>query len=87
MVKKRSFLASIMFFLLIYVIITMVWQLLEIFIYGKIETRNVDTIIAIFLAFSIYMNVKFTLLLMTSNKEKTNGITTEMTQKEKNDFY
>jgi len=65
----------------------MVWQLLEIFIYGKIETRNVDTIIAIFLAFSIYMNVKFTLLLMTSNKEKTNGITTEMTQKEKNDFY
>lgn len=39
-------------------VVTFVWQILELVIYGKIEPRDVDTIIGLVLGISIYMNIK-----------------------------
>lgn len=39
-------------------IITLMWQLLEFMYYGYIETRRVDSFIAVVLAYSLYYNLK-----------------------------
>lgn len=36
--------------------ITVLWQLLELFVYGEIRPSEVDTIIALLLGMSVYMN-------------------------------
>lgn len=38
--------------------ITVLWQLLELFVYGEIRPSEVDTIIALLLGMSVYMNFK-----------------------------
>ena len=38
--------------------ITVLWQLLELFVYGEIRPSEVDTIIAILLGISLYINLK-----------------------------
>ncbi|MDY5098776.1 MULTISPECIES: hypothetical protein [Clostridia] len=39
-------------------VVTFSWQILELSIHGKIERRGLDTIIALVLGMSIYLNVK-----------------------------
>ena len=38
--------------------ITVLWQLLELFVYGEIRPSEVDTIIALLLGVSVYINLK-----------------------------
>ena len=38
--------------------ITVLWQLLELFVYGEIRPSEVDTIIAMLLGVSVYINLK-----------------------------
>ena len=38
--------------------ITVLWQLLELFVYGEIRPSEVDTIIALLLGISLYTNLK-----------------------------
>ena len=38
--------------------ITVLWQLLELFVYGEIIPSEVDTIIALLLGMSVYTNLK-----------------------------
>ena len=38
--------------------ITVLWQLLELFVYGEIRPSEVDTIIAMLLGISLYINLK-----------------------------
>ena len=38
--------------------ITVLWQLLELFVYGEIRPSKVDTIIALLLGISLYTNLK-----------------------------
>ena len=38
--------------------ITVLWQLLELFVYGEIRPSEVDTIIALLLGMSVYTNLK-----------------------------
>lgn len=38
--------------------ITVLWQLLELFVYGEIRPSEVDTIIALLLGISLYINLK-----------------------------
>lgn len=38
--------------------ITVLWQLLELFVYGEIRPSEVDTIIAMLLGVSLYINLK-----------------------------
>ena len=38
--------------------ITVLWQLLELFAYGEIRPSEVDTIIAMLLGISLYLNLK-----------------------------
>ena len=38
--------------------ITVLWQLLELFVYGEIRPSEVDTIIALLLGVSLYTNLK-----------------------------
>lgn len=38
--------------------ITVLWQLLELFVYGEIRPSEVDTIIALLLGISLYANLK-----------------------------
>ena len=38
--------------------ITVLWQLLELFVYGEIRPSEVDTIIALLLGMSLYTNLK-----------------------------
>ena len=38
--------------------ITVLWQLLELLAYGEIRPNEVDTIIAILLGMSLYINIK-----------------------------
>ena len=40
------------------VAITVLWQLLELFVYGEIRPSEVDTIIALLLGISLYTNLK-----------------------------
>ena len=38
--------------------ITVLWQLLELLIYGEVRPNEVDTVIAMLLGISIYINIK-----------------------------
>ena len=42
----------------IVIVITVLWQLLELLAYGEIRPREVDTIIAMLLGISLYINLK-----------------------------
>ena len=42
----------------IFLVVSIVWQLLEIVMIGHINSNNVDTIIAIILSLSLYQNIK-----------------------------
>ena len=42
----------------IIIAITVLWQLLELFVYGEIRPSEVDTIIAMLLGISLYTNLK-----------------------------
>lgn len=48
---------GIVTFLLIYLIIGLCWQALELFFYGEVQPRVVDDIISVILAVSITLNV------------------------------
>ena len=47
----------------IIIAITVLWQLLELLAYGEIRPSEVDTIIAMLLGISIYINIKTLLKL------------------------
>lgn len=42
----------------IIIAITVLWQLLELLVYGEIRPNEVDTIIAMLLGISVYINLK-----------------------------
>ena len=42
----------------IIIVITVLWQLLELFAYGEIRPSGIDTMIAILLGISVYTNFK-----------------------------
>lgn len=47
-----------MLFAAITITITALWQLLELLVYGEIRPSEVDTIIAMLLGISVYINLK-----------------------------
>ena len=58
--KKKFFIlfGDTFIFTGIAILVTVLWQLLELYIYGEIKLNEVDTIIALFLTISIYINCK-----------------------------
>lgn len=42
----------------IIIAITVLWQLLELLVYGEVRPSEVDTVIAMILGISIYINIK-----------------------------
>ena len=58
--KKKFFIlfGDTFIFTGIAILVTVLWQLLELVFYGEIKPNEVDTIIALFLTISIYTNCK-----------------------------
>ena len=54
----KTYFKELLLILLIAVIITYGWQGLELIMYGEVQPREVDNIIATILLWSIYLNIK-----------------------------
>ena len=53
-----KYLKSIQYFAIIYIIVGVCWQVLELMILGHTNPNNVDTIIGLILTMSLYENLR-----------------------------
>jgi len=59
--------------LLIYACITCLWEVAEQFIYGSVQPRIIDDVIAILFTLSIYKNLGITIQVSHKDKEEKNN--------------
>ena len=64
--KIIVFIKELIILLLIFIVVCLGWQLLEIIMIGHVNPNNVDTVIGIILTISLYKN-------LISNEKKTNA--------------
>ena len=50
--------AGILWIAIFYIIIALVWQMVEYKFYGKVSPRTIDDVIALILAVSLYFNFR-----------------------------
>lgn len=65
----KTYLKELVTVIIIAVLVTMVWRLLELIAYGKVLPDKVDSIIAIILSYSLYANFKFYIKNKTKRKQ------------------
>jgi hypothetical protein len=56
--KIIEFIISLLWVLVIYIVVASLWVAIEKVIYGEVTPRQIDTIVAIILAISLYANIK-----------------------------
>lgn len=54
---------------------TTIWKLLEILIYGEVQIRQVDDVMTLYMAFTVYAAYKAGMAVQAKKQEQTEGIT------------